>query len=116
VKKPKPDKDALGRKRRAERRLIEALKVEQDLDPTTGNHRMLAIIQRHLKALRKALKLSVNGAKGVTGVSRSGIVKFEKCDGRGNINTMVLLIFGYRVRVDLFFIGVWREYMGLAEG
>jgi hypothetical protein len=114
-KRSVPGRDALGRRRREERRRIEALRLVRDPDPGTGNHRAVAIIQRLLREAREALELSRNGAAEVTGLSRAGIAKFEKVSGCGNINSMLWMVSGYRLRLDGFFVGVWREYLGLVR-
>ena len=101
--------DALGRRLRAERRRIEALRARMEARDEWGHHRVIAGIAAMAKAIREELKLSLRGAGELAGMSAMSVRKFEGNKSGGRCCTLGELCRAYGVRLSSFFLRIERK-------
>ena len=101
--------DALGRRRRAERRRIEALRAKMEPLAESKHHPVAALFPKMIRKIREQLRLSLNGAAELSGLSPLGVAKYEKSKGAGSNNSLGLLCRGYGWKMSRFVRRTERE-------
>lgn len=101
----------MGRRLRAERRRINALKARREPLDHWGHHPAVALIPFAAKQIREEKGLSLSAAAELADMKPSGVDKFEKSKAGGTSHVLGKLSRGYLMKPSAFMRRAEKEYI-----